>query len=155
MRHTPRQHYLLLGLIVLFLTIVAMPTQAAYMKLYRFTNNTATDKGGVRVVLNSREMTTADFVPPVQWGDDPYPAIANILFSGTYCTKLKWFGKPVTVAGVVKVGWATADSNCRLRDLRWITAAGNLEGEVVGADQLQGAPGGGQVVYDEDAEAYI
>jgi len=143
------KYCLSLGLILALVVAAALPAQAEFTKLYRFSNNTASDKGGVRAVTNGMEVITGDFVAPTGWGD---PTVANILLSGAYCTKLKWTGGAVeSGSGPVKVGWSTSDNSCRLRDLRWVTTAGNLAGPVVDPEVLQQAvPGGGQSFYDPD-----
>ena len=65
--------------VVAALVAIGTPANATYTKLYRFTNNTASDKGGVRAVNNSLELILGHYVNRADWDDDPYPTIGNIL----------------------------------------------------------------------------
>jgi len=140
-------HWRLLGLLLIVLILGAgLPGQAAYTKLYRCTNTTGEDQAYLRVINNALEVITGYTADPTAWSP---PVVSNILYGGVYCTKLK-FGDldppVVTPDNYAQIGWRTADNNCRLRDLRWVTPYGKPF-LVVDPEQLGGVPGGGEVQY--------
>jgi len=141
-------HWRLMGaLLAVFVLAAAVPGWAAYTKLYKITNTMTEDGQFLRVINNALEVVTTYTAYPSAWSP---PAISNITYAGTYCTKMK-FGEfrvdPVVAPGAyAKIGWRTADNNCRLRDLRWVKYSGATV-PVVDPDQLGGVPGGGEVQY--------
>jgi len=149
-------HSCLVGLLLAILILAAgLPGWAAYTKLYRIQNTMGEDGQFLRVISNALEVVTTYTAYPLAWSP---PAISNIVYGGTYCTKLK-FGEfrvdPVVAPGAyAKIGWRTADNNCRLRDLRWVKYSGATV-PVVDPDQLGGVPGGGEVRYDAEAGEYV
>jgi len=129
------------GLAALLVSGLGRPAQAAYTKLYSFSNSTGVSQKSVKATTNGLESITAHTSTPSGWSP---VKTGTAVISGAYNTTLTFGSTSVAtpVGGSVTVGWTTADTSCRLRDLRW------GGGQVVVPTQLGGVPGGGMVFYD-------
>jgi len=139
-------------LCIVLVCLVALPSHAEYTKLYRVYNHHDLNMNGMRVLTNGLEVITAEFSAPVTWQPS---VIQNVLYYGTYCTRMKFIGSTIVLPGnPAKVGWSTADNNCRLMNLYWYDTDGSVR-YVLDPEQLQGAPGGGEVRYDPIKQEYV
>ena len=134
-----RKSTFIVGLAAVFVMGLALPGQAAFTKLYRFSNKTGGDQEAVKAITNGLEVITSSWANQAGWA----PArVGYVVRSGVYCTKITFSGTPVVHNTWVKLGWTTADGSCRLRDLRW------GDGQSIVPAEVGGIPGGGMVFYD-------
>ncbi len=134
------------ALLVVFVVVLALPADAAYTKLYRVKNTTGINQASLRATNNALEMIVGYTATPTAWKP---PAISNVLRSGVWCTQLMFggLGTPYVAPNAYGyIGWRTADSGCRLCDMRWRAPNGTLY-PVTSATQTAGVPGGGEVQY--------
>lgn len=136
---------LLLGLVVLLAVGTGFQAQAEYTKLYRIWNRTGSDQHYLRVILNGLEGITVDVVQSPAWAP---ASVGFTVVGGVFGTTLISGNGVDAVAddALARFGWTTADSSCRLRDMRWLSAAGDPAGTK--PIQYRGVPGGGWVEYD-------
>jgi hypothetical protein len=133
-----KKSFLPAGLVALLLIAASSLAQASFTKLYSFTNTTGVSQTSVRAVTNGLESITSNYSSPSGWS----AATGYAVVSGVYCTTLTYYGAARGPGSAMTVGWSTADSSCRLRDLRW------GGGQAIIPSQLGGVPGGGLVIYD-------
>lgn len=126
------------GLVALLLASCGGLAEAAFTKLYSFTNTTGVSQTSVRAVTNGLESITYKYSSPSGW----YAATGYAVVGGVYCTTLTYGGAARGPGSAMTIGWRTADNSCRLRDLRW------GGGQAIVPTQLSGTPGGGLVIYD-------
>ncbi len=126
------------GAIAVLLIGSGLPVGAAYTKLYNFTNTTGVNQTSVKAVTNGLESITSNYSSPTGWSATTGYAVV----SGVYCTTLTYAGTARGPGSAMTIGWTTADSSCRLRDLRW------GGGQSIVPTQAGGIPGGGMVFYD-------
>jgi len=147
--------WLVLGLAVVVVLVAASPAVATYDKLFRFTNDTGQIRRCVKATLNGLEVIVG------QYGGTNYPFVnpgvpGTEIISGVYCTTL-FYGStstPVASGDVVKLGWTTSDSSCRLRDMSWVQPNGTVLTSVVPSD-LGAVPGTGTVTQNPDGSLTV
>lgn len=134
-----KKHILWIPLVALVIMALGPPTQAAYTKVYQFSNATGAAQTSVKATTNGLESVVAQYSVPSGWS----PAkIGSVVISGIYNTTLTYGGASLAAATSVTIGWQTADNSCRLRDLRW------GGGQVIVPTLLSGVPGGALMFYD-------
>jgi len=144
-----RSFALTVVLITLLSVITAAACHAEYDKLFRFKNRTTTTQDGVYVVLNALELTTAFYADATYcpWGN---PTVGLATINGIPCTTLTYAkaGTSMAVGVRARVGWNTADQECRLSGLYW--RAGTTDTCITDASEYGTVPGGGALTKVRD-----
>jgi hypothetical protein len=172
MQWSRRNGCVLFAVFAVFVVCSAVPVQATVHKAFRFklpgewlppsglppVGWVPENVNAVRVITNAMEVVTEQYIGwrnPWDEGTEGYT-----LIGGTYCTRIAYNellppkdnpstpeDDPWTWDKAIKLGWSVADSECRLRDLKWITPDGSSAVNIL-AD-LGAVPGGGELLYDE------
>jgi hypothetical protein len=168
MTRSAAKSYLVLGLIVALVVAAALPAQAQWTKLYKFANTTGADMYHVRAVTNGLEVITGYYSDRTYWvsGSPPSdsPKIYPVTYSGVYCTTVNYINYPNFVNGTAiwnpvppgaysTVGFRTADSTCRMRDLYWRWWSGAWAGAIM--PESLGLNGGGELYQAPDGSWWM
>jgi hypothetical protein len=136
------------------------PANAAYDKMLQFrlpAEWSEADVTAVRAITDALESVTDQYDGwrnPWEEGVVGYP-----LIGGVYCTRTAYStkgvpvptnpttGDPWTWDMAQKVGWSTSDASCRLRDFKWVLAAGGGTEEISILEDQGSVPGGGELLW--------